>query len=592
MKTFFKNSLAVVVGITMYSTLMGIFVGIFSIIMIGVASSDSKVKVKDNSILHILLNRPIQDRATNNPMETFDFMSMENNEYLGLNTILKTIEKAKDDDKIKGIFLELTSIEAGLPEVEEIRNELLKFKESGKFIIAQADYYSHKTYYLATVADKIYMTPTGNFMFVGFSAQIMFYKNALEKIGVEAQVIKHGKFKSAVEPYILEEMSAPNRKQLETYLFSVWDDFVEKISESRNIPTEDINRYADSLEIISDQSAIDRNMIDGLMYKDQIVEELKKLTDVKKDKKLNLLKLTKYMKSLKEDNKIEENKKDKIAIIYAIGGIEMGKGSTYTIGAEGMSKAIRKARKDSTIKAIVLRINSPGGSALASEIIWREIVLAKEVKPVIVSMGKYAASGGYYIACPADKIIASPNTLTGSIGVFGMYPNAQKLLNENLGINVSRVTTNKYSDLGSFSRPLSQSEKNYLQLFVEDVYDDFIQHVAEGRNMTTAQVDSIGQGRIWSGINALEIGLVDELGGLNRAIDVAAEVSGIEDYAIVELPKIKDPFEQIMSQMSVKMETYFMKQSLGEAYEYYLQINEITKMQGIQARMTMNVDIN
>ncbi len=592
MKTFLKNSLAVVVGIFIYSTIMGILGSIFMIIVIAAASSDDKVEVKKNSILHVELNLPIEDRSSDNFMENIDFMSMSQDEYIGLNDVLKSIKKAEADDNIKGIYLELTQIQAGMPAIEEIRNAIIKFKESGKFVVAYSNYYSHKTYYLASIADKIYMTPSGHFTFTGFSIQSMFFKNALDKMGVEAQIIRHGKFKSAVEPFILDEMSESNRKQMETYLFAVWNHFTENIAESRGLTTEDLNRYADSLEITSTQSSVDKKLVDALMYQDQITEELKSRVEIKANKKLRLVKMSSYIKSLGNDKIKIKDDNDKIAIIYAIGEIGMGEGSTYAIGADGMSSAIRKARKDSSVKAIVLRIDSPGGSALASEIIWREIVLAKEVKPVVVSMGKYAASGGYYIACPADRIIASPNTLTGSIGVFGMYPNVKELLNDKIGINVSTVKTNEYSDMPAFTRPLSQTEKDYLQLFVEDIYGVFIEHVAEGRNMTVAQVDSIGQGRIWSGINAIEIGLVDELGGLDRAIEVAEELANISDYQIIELPKIKDPFEQIMEGLSTKAETFVMKKTLGQSYQYYMQLNKITKMQGIQARMMFNIDIN
>jgi len=592
MKTFFKNSLTVVVGIFIYTTIMGILGGIFMIIVIAAASSGDKVEVKNNSILHVELNLPIEDRASDNFMENLDFMSMSQEEYIGLNDILKSIKKAETDDRIKGIYLELTEIQAGMPAVEEIRNAIIKFKESGKFVVAYANYYSHKSYYLSSVADKIYMTPSGHFTFTGFSIQSMFFKNALDKMGVKAQIIRHGKFKSAVEPFILEEMSDANRKQMETYLFAVWNDFAEKISLSRGISTNDLNRYADSLEISSSQSSVDKKLVDALMYQDEITKELKSRVEISSNKKLRLVKLSSYIDALSDEKINVNNDEDKIAIIYAIGEIGMGEGSTYEIGSDGMSKAIRKARKDSSVKAIVLRIDSPGGSALASEIIWREVVLAKEVKPVVVSMGQYAASGGYYIACPADKIIASPNTLTGSIGVFGMYPNVQDLLNNKIGINVSTVKTNEYSDMPAFTRPLSQTEKDYLQLFVEDIYGVFIEHVAEGRNMTVAQVDSIGQGRIWSGINAIEIGLVDELGGLDRAIEVAEELANVSDYQIIELPKIKDTFEQILEGFSTKMETMVMKKTLGQSYEYYMQLNEISKMQGVQARMMFNIDIN
>ena len=594
MKEFLKMSLAVVVGFLFYTIIMGLIVLIPSLIVVkSVTKKTEKAKIKTNSILHLKFNKVIRDRSSDNFLENFDYMSMEDIKPLGLNDIIKNIDKAKNDEKILGIYLDLTSIDAGFSEIEEIRNALVDFKESEKFIISHADYYSHKTYYLASVADKIYLTPTGNFTFIGLSMQVLFFKNALEKIGVEPQIIRHGKFKSAIEPFILEEMSEENREQLETYLFSIWRHYLTKISESRNISVDDLNKYADSLYIVLAKHAVDFNFVDSLIFEEDVKLELKKLCEIEPSKKLHFTTLNKYMKTPNTSiDKSFKLAKDKIAVIYALGSIEMDKGDIYTIGSVGLSKAIRKARQDSSVKAVVLRINSPGGSALASEIIWNEIMLTKKDKPIVVSMGKYAASGGYYIAAPADRIIAMPNTLTGSIGVFGVLFNAQELMNDKIGINVSTVNTNTHSDIGGFYRKLTTEEEAFIQVSIEDIYAIFVNHVAEGRNMTFEQVDEIGQGRIWSGINALEIGLVDELGGLDRAIEVAVELAELDTYRTIVLPEEKDPFEQLFEDFNLKMETKIMDKSLGNSYKYYQQLNKLTKMQGIQTRMLFNLEIN
>ena len=593
MKDFLKTTLAVVVGFLFYTIIMGIIVLIPSLIVVkNVAKKTETAKIKENSILHITLNKQIQDRSSDNFFDNFDYLNMQDIKPLGLDDIIKSINKAKNDDKIKGIYLDLTTINAGFSEIEEIRNALIDFKESEKFIISHADYYSHKTYYLASVADKIYLTPTGSFTFVGLSMQVLFYKNALEKLGVEPQIIRHGKFKSAVEPFINEEMSEPNREQLETYLFSIWNHYLTNISEARNISVENLNKYADSLSIVLAEHAVKYNLIDSLKFEIDVNLELKELCELEVSNKLNLTTLNTYIKSpntsIDRDFKLA---KEKIAIIYALGSIEMGKGDLYTIGSVGLSEAIREARQDSSVKAIVLRINSPGGSALASEIIWNEVVLAKKDKPVVVSMGKYAASGGYYIAAPADRIVAMPNTLTGSIGVFGILFNAQELMNDKIGVNVSTINTNAHSDIGAFYRKLTSEEEAAIQFSVEDVYATFVNHVAEGRNMTFEQVDSIGQGRIWSGINAIEIGLVDELGGLDRAIEIASELAELENYRIIILPEEKDPFKQLFEDFDLKIETKITDKTLGDSYKFYQQLNELTKMQGIQTRMFFNIDI-
>jgi len=592
MKNFLKTALAVMVGVFFYSILMFFLVFVFFSILLSSVDNKNAVEIKANTLLKITFDTPIKDRASSNPFDNFNFQTFENTEILGLNDIVKNIKKAKVDKNIVGIYLDLSTIDAGIAQVEEIRNALLDFKTSKKFIYCNADYYSQLSYYIASVADYLYLTPTGNLDFVGFSLQIMYYKNALEKFGVEPQIVRHGKFKSAVEPFMLNEMSDANREQLETYLFSIWDDYVSKISESRKISVDSLNLFADSLMIATSTNALEHKLVDGIKYKDEVLTELTKLLGVEKAEDINVVTISDYDKV--EDVKIDENFKlahDQIAVIYALGEIGMGEGETYEIGAEGLSKTIREAREDENIKAIVLKINSPGGSALASEIIWREVMLTKAVKPVVVSMGVYAASGGYYIACCADKIVACPNTLTGSIGVFGMFFNAKDLMNNKIGISVSTVNTNKHSDIGAFYRSMLPEEQKYIQYSIEDVYSTFIKHVAEGRNMTTAEVDSIGQGRIWSGINAIKIGLVDTLGTLEDAIIIASKLADIKDYRVIDLPEETDAIQSVIKQISGDISTKIVSKIMGENYEYYNKINEIKKYQGVQARMLFTFDL-
>jgi len=591
MKDFFKTTLAVIVGIfatfLVMSFLMGISIGIIA------SMGDEEVEVEPNTVLHIKLNETISDRSTESFPSFANFQNLSDLKTLGLNDIIKNIRKAKNDENIKGIYLDLTSISAGISTIEEIRNALIEFKESGKFIIAHADYYSHATYYIASTADKIYMTPTGAVTFVGLSSEVMYFKTAFEKIGVEPQIIRHGKFKSAVEPFMQDKMSPANYEQISTYTGSIWNELLDDISKSRNIQVAELNRMADEMLITNDTTCITHKLVDSLFYKDQVIAELKKLSGIEADKKLKTIALGKYtgVPEVKVDKDFKLAK-DRIAVIYATGQIDMGEGDDMTIGSERLSAAIKTAREDKNIKAIVLRINSPGGSALASEIILREALLAHKEKPFIVSMGDLAASGGYYIACAADTIVAQPTTLTGSIGVFGLMFNAKKLLNEKIGINIETVNTNKHSDVGSMFRPLTDEERNMIQKSVEDIYTTFITHVANARNMTTAQVDSIGQGRVWSGINAKEIGLVDEIGGLDRAIQIAAEKAKLENYRIVELPEIKKTFDVLMEQLEGNVSERFIKNRLGENYKFLKMTDELQKINGIQARMLFYIDIH
>ena len=433
------------------------------------------------------------------------------------------------------------------------------------------------------------MNPEGILMFVGLRSEIMFFKEALDKLGIEPQIIRHGSFKSAVEPLMYKQMSKENRLQIETFMGSIWDHVLKGISEERNISIKKLNELADNLTLKDAQLAVDNGLIDELKYKDEILSELAELTEQKDDKKIESISLAKYTKVPNIKRKSLE--KNKIAVVYANGNVIMGEGEEGTIGSDRISRAIREARKDSSIKAIVFRVNSGGGSALASEVIWREVKLAQEVKPVIASLGDMAASGGYYIVSPAQKIIASPNTLTGSIGVFGVVPNAKKLLNEKLGIYVDAVKTNEHSDMYSLFKPLSAQEKEAIHYGIENVYETFITHVAEGRNMTKEEVDKIGQGRVWSGANAIENGLIDAFGGLDDAIALAAEAANLEKYRTVDYPKLKDPFQVLMQDLQGNVKASILKQELGSEYKYYNMLKNTIGQKGIQARIPYDIEV-
>ncbi|MBI9055346.1 MAG: signal peptide peptidase SppA [Bacteroidales bacterium] len=587
MKSFFKYLLASVLGVLLAGLIM------FFIIIGGigamVSSQDQPVKVKAHTILHIKLDQPIMDRSNNSPFDNFDFASFVPTNQLGLNDILNNIKKAKTDPNIDGIYLDLTFIPTGIATIEEIRNALIDFKESEKFIVSYSDTYTQASYYIASVSDKIYLNPEGLLTFVGLRSEIMFFKETLKKLGVEPQIIRHGKFKSAVEPFMYTKMSEANRLQVMTYMGSIWDQMLKGISEERKMTIDQLNELANKLALNNAQSAVDKGLVDELKYKDEILTELASLTDKKDSDKLESISLSKYTKV--PNTKRKSLEKDKIAVIYASGNVIMGEGQEGTIGSDRISRAIRKARKDSSVKAIVFRVNSGGGSALASEVIWREVKLAQEIKPVIASLGDVAASGGYYIVAPAQKIIASPNTITGSIGVFGVLFNGKELLNKKLGVYVDVVKTNNFADMGTFTRRLTAQEREVIQLSIEDIYSTFISHVAEGRNMTTEEVDEIGQGRVWSGANALENGLIDDFGGLDDAIKIAAEAANIEKYRTVNYPKLKDPIEQLLEDFQGNVRVSILKNELGDEYKYYNAVQNLKNLQGIQARIPYEVEI-
>lgn len=587
MKTFLKFTLASILGI-----IIGLFLFVF--IFLGAISSASKTKVvsvEENSILVEQFKLPVQDRNPESPLQSFSPASFKADGKIGLNAILNNISKASEDENIRGIFINASYIPAGISSIDEIREALLKFKESGKFIIAHADMYTQSAYYLVSVADKIYLTPEGALNWIGMSSQIMFYKKTLEKLGINAQIIKEGEYKGAPEVFMYEKLSDENRAQIKAYAGSIWNHIIKNIASARNLQTDSLNYLADNLIITNGKSALEYGLIDGLKYFDEVLSELKELTDTPENKDLKAVTMKKYI-NVSPKRKEKGLQKNKIAVVYASGSIVSGDEEMGDIiSSDIFARAIRKARRDSTIKAIVLRVNSGGGSALASEVIWREVKLASEVKPVIASMGDVAASGGYYILAAANKVVANPTTITGSIGVFGMLFNGNKFLDEKLGITTDVVKTNKHSDLASFFRPLDPLETKVLQREIGNIYKTFISRVADGRKMSPEEVDKIARGHVYSGEDALKINLIDEFGGLTKAIEIAAGEAGIDQYRIVNLPEVKDPFELIMKQITGDVKAKIIEKELGRDYMYFKQLKELKNMRGIQARIPFEINI-
>ena len=589
MKQFLKFTLASLVGVFL-SFLIAFF--IISGIVSSMASFAEKetVNVEDNSLLKIELDKPIPERTPVNPFDKFNFNGLEKLNVLGLNDITKQIERAKTDDKIKGIYLDVSMIQAKMATVESIRKSLKDFKESGKFIVAYSDVLSQKGYYLASTADKIYMSPSGMMDFRGMSMNVMFYKGLLEKLDVDMQVVRYGEYKSAVEPFLLEEMSEANKEQSMKYISGIWDHVLKGIENQRDVTKERLNTIADSMLLRQPEDAKKENLIDEIIYKDEFYTKLSERIGLEEAEKPEFVDLFKYHETDNSGLNIKNN--PEVAVIYAIGEIRMGEGSEGVMGADRISRSIRKARKDTAINAIVLRVNSPGGSGLASDNIWREVVLAKKEKPVVVSMGDLAASGGYYISCPADKIFAQPNTLTGSIGVFGVIPNIKGLLNNKLGITVDGVKTNDHANFGYPYKKLTSFEREVLQENVTHFYMDFVEKVAKGRDMTKEEVKEIGSGRVWNGIDAREIGLVDDFGGLKSAVNEAAELAELEDYHVNEYPKRKDPFKEFFGNFGMNMKTKIIKNEMGESYQYFEYLKDISEMKPIQARLPFQYEIH
>lgn len=583
---FLRNFLASILG-SLFA--FGILFVMFLIFVSLVSSSEDAVAVKDNSILELQLQRPISDYTGSNELDPFAGIFEESQ---GLDEIIHAIEVAKNDDRIKGISINNNFIIAGLAQTQAIRRSLEDFKAEGKFIYAYADFFMQRDYYLASVADSVFINPVGVLDFKGLSTEVLYYKELQEKSGVKMEVIRHGKYKSAVEPYLENNMSEANRSQLTALLQSLWNSMVTDISETRSISESNLNVIADTLGGRTPNFAKLSGLVDDVVFYDQYENKLANALELKKDEKINYSSLDDYVKY--SNKKTLKSGDDKIAVVFAQGEIFYGEGGPNIIGQGIINEALIKAREDDKVKAIVLRVNSPGGSALTSDIIWREVELAKKVKPVIVSMGNVAASGGYYIAAGANKIFAEPTTITGSIGVFGTVPNLTELA-DNVGINAEQVGTNKNAVEYSLFEPMQESFKNQVQESIEETYETFLQRVSQGRGMTMAQVDSVAQGRVWSGTEALEIGLVDELGNLDDAISAAAEMAEIDTYGVKKFPKYKSGFERFMEDLegaSVKIKENLLKDEIGEeAYQVLKELQSFKKQSGVQARMPFALDI-
>lgn len=588
---FFKMVLAVVVG--MFAVGFLFFVVMIALVAAAIGSSEGMnsqrtVSVSENTVLRMDLSHTITEQNKN---KDFNFTSgkFKITENLGLQNIVRTIEKAKTDDKIKGIYLPLSSMPNGFATTDVIRRSLIDFKESGKFIVAYGEYTSQKAYYLASVADKIYINPEGIVEIRGIGTQLTFFKKMLDKLEAEVQVFKVGTFKSAIEPFIREDVSEANRKQLEYLLGGIKEDFINNISKSRGITTVHLENSINELKITSAEKAVELGLIDAAYYADEVIANLAERLSIEETAEIEFIDMNKYGSAIKTETPLTKNK---VAVVYAEGDIVSDKADDK-ISSEEFAEIIRKLRLDEDVKAIVLRVNSPGGSALASEVIWRELELAKKDKKLVVSMGNLAASGGYYISCGADYIFAEENTITGSIGVFGLVPNFETFLKNKIGVTFDEVNLNTHASMNGVTNKFDPLEHQVIQNGVERVYNTFTKRVAEGRNMHQDSVKVYAEGRVWTGEQALEIGLVDKIGDLDDAIAYAVELSGVGDYRLKEFPKKKEPIEQLMEDFGLEaIKMKLLKAELGSEYKYYEQVKNIkANFNTIQMRMPFDIEV-
>lgn len=578
----------------MFASALGVFVavGLISIVfiftIIGIASSINSTpdySPKSNTVYKLTLDGSLSDNTEENPLA---MLMGETEKALSLKDILSTIQTAKENKNISGIYIEAKSLSAGSASLEAIRRALTDFKESGKFVIAYSDNYSQGCYYLCSVADKVFLNPQGTLGLVGMASQTMFYKELLKKVGVDMMIFKVGTYKGAVEPFMLDKLSDANREQIQSYMSTIWDNVTSGIAESRNISTEDINNFANlGYAFASAEKTVECKLVDELKYRPEAEEYVKGLAG-QSNKRLQTADITK-IKSIKTINR---EKADRIAILYAEGEIKPEVSSSpYNVEqaiTEKVATELIKLKNDDNIKAVVFRVNSPGGSAFVSEQIWRQVIELKKVKPIVVSMGDVAASGGYYISCAASKIIAEPNTLTGSIGIFGIFPNVTGLFNK-LSLTTDIVKTNAYADLGDMSRPMREDEKVLIQSFVERGYETFLARCADGRGMSKEAINEIGQGRVWTGEQAKERGLVDELGGINKAIETAASLADLSDYSLTYVSGTKDFWKEFIEKQLGEVKVSIVKSVLGDEYEYFKNLSNIKTTTGVQARLPYDV---
>lgn len=588
MKDFLKFTLATVTGIIVSGVVL-FFISI--LVFFGIASSsESETQVRKNSIMMLELNGALVERSQENP---FDFLLGEENTTYGLDDILSSIKKAKENEDIKGIYIQASWLGTGFASLEEIRNALKDFKESGKFIVAYGDNYSQGLYYLASVADKVLLNPQGMVEWKGLASTPMFLKDLLAKIGVEMQVFKVGTYKSAVEPFIATEMSPANREQVNVYLSSIWGQLTSDVAASRKMSADSLNAVADRmLAFYPAEKSVQYGLVDTLMYKNDVRNYLKTMVGVDKDDRMPVLGL-KDMVNVKK-NVPKDKSGNVIAVYYAYGEIDGG--SSSATGEEGINskkviRDLRKLQEDEDVKAVVLRVNSPGGSAYGSEQIWYAISELKKEKPVIVSMGDYAASGGYYISCNADTIVADPTTLTGSIGIFGMFPNAKGLADK-IGVSFDVVKTNQYADFGMLARPMNDGEKGLVQMYVNRGYDLFLTRCSDGRGISKEELDKIAQGRVWTGSTAKELGLVDELGGLDKALEIAVAKAKVDAYTVMNYPKKESFFESLMNTNPGNyIKARMLKGTMGEIYQQFGALENFDKADRIQARIPFELNI-
>ncbi len=588
MKSFFKYVLATITGIVIsFVVLFIVLMGIIGAI-ISSASSDQEIVVKSNSVLYLSFDYGITERSEANPLGSLNLPGYST-KNIGLDDILARIKYAATDGNIKGIYLDASHIGVGFASLKEVRDELLAFKKTGKFVVAYNAGYDQKAYYVASIADKVYVNPQGTIDFKGLASSTMFYKDLLDKVGVEMQIVKVGTFKSAVEPFFLNKMSDPNRLQVTSYLGSIYSTFINEIAASRNIAADSLRAIANDYRVRDADDAVKYKLADAKLYKDELLSDLRKRLKISEKDEISFVSLLDYNKKIKDDASGSE-----IAVLYAAGEIVDGEGTgPGEIGGDKFSRELRKLREDDAVKAVVLRVNSPGGSALASDIIWREVILTKKVKPVIVSMGDLAASGGYYISAAADSIFAEPTTITGSIGVFGVIPNFQNLMNNKIGVHYDGVKTGKFADLmTSFDRPLTAEERDIIQREVDKVYGTFTKVVADGRKLSIADVDSIGQGRVWTGAQGVNNKLVDRLGNLDAAIQAAAKKANLTKYKVSQYPEKEDPFTSILNNSKEKVQVWVAKEQMGEYYRYFDVMKKATAQTGVQARLPYSVEIH
>ena len=594
MRQFFKFMFASMLGTLLIGVvLIVLFFGMLAAAAAGLGSKGKPVKLKDGSVLQLTLDAELVDRGDEEQMD-FDFGPFQGESQTGLNQVLDALQRAKTDEKIEGVFLDLTMVNGGFATLREIRNKIIEFKqESGKPVVAWAEFYTQGSYYLATAADKVYLQPKGMLDYRGLHSEYMFLKGLFEKLDIDMQFIRgsNNRFKSFGEVYTEDHMSDANRAQIELILKGLWADHRAAVSAKTGLSAAELDTIANTLAARNDTTARDLKLVDALMYRDEVLADIKERMALDKAKDIAFVNLGKYLRA--GDKEEEKDSDEKVAVVYAEGAIDSGD-SEDGIGSTSLSATLREAREDSTIKAIVFRVNSPGGSGLASEVIWREVKLAAAVKPVVVSMGDVAASGGYYISCPATKIYAEPTTITGSIGVFGLIPNMQGFFNNKLGITFDGAKTHGFADMYTVNRPLSETERLMIQQFVDEFYNGFVERVAEGRKLTRAQVDSIGQGRVWTGTDAKERGLVDELGGLEDAIKAAATLASLTDYEKVELPEQEDFLKKLLKDLNTETKAWVAREYLGDdaqLLEQYRRAREAKAQTGILARMPYDLVI-